>query len=186
MISTRSRPKLIGYCGCPARHSVLGHVHSIAVFRGQAHRSRGHQHPPGEFAAPRGWLESAHHRLAPFTSFSEDEVLPNGSRPPVWLATAEDRQLAFFAGLWITWTSLCKLNEGEVTADLVGFPTTEPNAEVGAVHPEAMPVILMQAGDWEARVERAVISGKGASASIAGWRAECRPSCVKQDQAGFG
>jgi putative SOS response-associated peptidase YedK len=29
-----------------------------------------------------------------------------------------------------------------VTADLYGFLTIEPNAEVGAVHPKAMPVIL--------------------------------------------
>ena len=29
-----------------------------------------------------------------------------------------------------------------MTADLFGFLTTEPNAEVGAVHPKAMPVIL--------------------------------------------
>ena len=35
-----------------------------------------------------------------------------------------------------------KLKEGEVTADLFGFLTTEPNAEVGAVHPQAMPAIL--------------------------------------------
>jgi putative SOS response-associated peptidase YedK len=29
-----------------------------------------------------------------------------------------------------------------VKADLYGFLTTEPNAEVGAMHPKAMPVIL--------------------------------------------
>jgi putative SOS response-associated peptidase YedK len=32
--------------------------------------------------------------------------------------------------------------EGETTNDLYAFLTTEPNAEVGAVHPKAMPVIL--------------------------------------------
>ena len=32
--------------------------------------------------------------------------------------------------------------EGEVTADVFAFLTTEPNAEVGRVHPKAMPVIL--------------------------------------------
>jgi putative SOS response-associated peptidase YedK len=31
---------------------------------------------------------------------------------------------------------------GETTNDLYAFLTTEPNAEVGAIHPKAMPVIL--------------------------------------------
>jgi putative SOS response-associated peptidase YedK len=35
-----------------------------------------------------------------------------------------------------------KVKEGETTNDLFGFLTTEPNAEVGAIHPKAMPVIL--------------------------------------------
>jgi len=35
-----------------------------------------------------------------------------------------------------------KLKEGEVTADLFGFLTTEANAVVAPYHPKAMPVIL--------------------------------------------
>ncbi len=35
-----------------------------------------------------------------------------------------------------------KVKEGETTNDLFAFLTTEPNAEVGAIHPKAMPVIL--------------------------------------------
>ena len=35
-----------------------------------------------------------------------------------------------------------KVKEGEVTADLFGSLTTEPNAEVAIVHPQAMPAIL--------------------------------------------
>jgi putative SOS response-associated peptidase YedK len=35
-----------------------------------------------------------------------------------------------------------KVKEGETTNDLFGFLTTEPNREVGAIHPKAMPVIL--------------------------------------------
>jgi len=77
----------------------------------------------------------------PFTSFSENEVLPDGSRPPEWFAFDESRPLAFFAGLWTRWTSVRKVKEGETTNDLFGFLTTEPNAEVRAIHPEAMPVI---------------------------------------------
>lgn len=80
--------------------------------------------------------------VVPFTSFSENEVLPDGSRPPVWFAISEDRPLAFFAGIWTRWTSVRKLKEGEVTADLYAFLTCDPNAEVGAIHPKAMPVIL--------------------------------------------
>lgn len=33
--------------------------------------------------------------------------------------------------------------------DLFAFLTTEPNAEVGAVHPKAMPVILTSAEEYE-------------------------------------
>jgi putative SOS response-associated peptidase YedK len=34
------------------------------------------------------------------------------------------------------------VREGETTNDLFAFLTTEPNAEVGKIHPKAMPVIL--------------------------------------------
>ena len=79
----------------------------------------------------------------PFTSFSENEVLIDGRRPPVWFALGHERPVTCFAAIWVPgWTSVRKLKEGEVTADLFGFLTTEPNAEVRAVHPKAMPVIL--------------------------------------------
>lgn len=61
---------------------------------------------------------------------------------PVWFAPDGSRPLAVFAGLWCNWTSVRRKAEGEVNADLFGFLTSEPNAEVGAVHPKAMPVIL--------------------------------------------
>lgn len=78
-----------------------------------------------------------------FTSFSEDEVLADGSRPPVWFAFSEKQPLAFFAGIWTPqWKSVRKVKEGESTNDLFAFLTTEPNKEVGAIHPKAMPVIL--------------------------------------------
>src|SRR3954447_2968 len=78
----------------------------------------------------------------PFTSFAENEVLPDGSRPPVWFALDETRPLAFFAGIWTRWASVRKVKEGETTNDLFAFLTTDPNREVGAIHPKAMPVIL--------------------------------------------
>ena len=90
----------------------------------------------------RRWLGVESRCVVPFTSFSENEVLPDGSRPPVWFALDESRPLAFFAGLWTRWTSVRKVKEGEVTADLFAFLTTEPNAVVAPVHPKAMPVIL--------------------------------------------
>jgi putative SOS response-associated peptidase YedK len=90
----------------------------------------------------RRWLGVEHRCVVPFTSFSENQALPDGSHPPVWFALTEDRPLAVFAGIWTRWTSVRKIKEGETTNDLFAFLTTEPNAEVGAVHPKAMPVIL--------------------------------------------
>ncbi|WP_421988540.1 SOS response-associated peptidase [Roseococcus sp.] len=97
----------------------------------------------------RPWLGVEHRCLVPFTSFSENEALPDGSHPPVWFALAEDRPLAFFAGLRTQWTSIRKVKEGETTNELFGFLTTEPNAEVGAIHPKAMPVILTTPDELE-------------------------------------
>ena len=62
-----------------------------------------------------------------------------------------------FAGIWTSWTSVRKAKEGEITADLFGFLTSAPNAEVAKVHPQAMPVVLTtkdecdlwMRGDWE-------------------------------------
>jgi len=90
----------------------------------------------------RRWLGVENRCVVPFTSFSENEVLPDGSRPPVWFALDEGRPLAFFAGIWTRWTSVRKLKEGETTNDLYAFLTTEANAEVAPIHPKAMPVIL--------------------------------------------
>jgi len=63
------------------------------------------------------------------------------SAPPVASsAFDETRPLAFFAGIWTRWTSVRKVKEGE--NDIFAFLTTEPNKEVGAIHPKAMPVVL--------------------------------------------
>jgi putative SOS response-associated peptidase YedK len=61
------------------------------------------------------------------------------SKPISFSAT---RPLACFAGIWTNWTSVREIKEGETTNDIFAFLTTEPNAEVGAIHPKAMPVIL--------------------------------------------
>ena len=98
----------------------------------------------------RRWLGLESRCLVPFTSFSENEVLPDGRRPPVWFAFDESRPIAFFAGIWTRWTSVRKVKEGETTNDLFAFLTTDPNAEVGAIHPKAMPVILTTTEEREA------------------------------------
>ena len=70
----------------------------------------------------RAWLGPEHRCLVPFTSFAENETLPDGSRPPVWFAFDESRPLAFFAGIWATWTSVRKVKEGPVRGRPVRVP----------------------------------------------------------------
>ncbi len=55
----------------------------------------------------------------------------------------------FFAGIWTEWTSVRKVKEGEVTAELYGFLTCEANETVGTIHPKALPVILTELEEWE-------------------------------------
>jgi len=86
------------------------------------------------------WLGVEHRCLVPFTSFSEFNKEAGGD---IWFAFGEERPTAFFAGVWAhQWRSVRKVKEGEVTADLFAFLTTDANAEVKAVHPKAMPVIV--------------------------------------------
>ena len=97
----------------------------------------------------RRWLGPENRCVVPFTSFPENEVLPDGSRPPVWFALDMTRPLAFFAGIWTTWTSVRNVKEGETTNDLFAFLTTEPNRIVAPIHPKAMPVILTKPNEIE-------------------------------------
>ena len=85
------------------------------------------------------WLGVENRCVVPFNSFSEFNKREGGD---IWFALDEGRPLACFAGLWTNWTSVRKVKEGETVIDLYESLTTEPNAEVGAVHPKAMPVIL--------------------------------------------
>jgi len=51
--------------------------------------------------------------------------------------------LAFFAAVHVRdHTCVRKIKTGVETCDLFALLTTEPNAEVAAIHPKAMPVIL--------------------------------------------
>jgi putative SOS response-associated peptidase YedK len=83
------------------------------------------------------WLGAENRCVVPFNSFSE--FAEGGD---IWFALDETRPLACFAGIWTNWTSVRKVKEGETTNDIYAFLTTEPNAEVGAIHPKAMPVIM--------------------------------------------
>jgi len=96
----------------------------------------------------RRWLGVENRCVVPFSSFSEFNKAEGGD---IWFAFDEGRPLAFFAGIHVpAWASVRKVKEGEVTADLFAFLTTEPNAEVKAIHPKAMPVILTDADEVEA------------------------------------
>jgi putative SOS response-associated peptidase YedK len=97
----------------------------------------------------RRWLGVEHRCLVPFTSFAEIDGRAQAPRNHlVWFALGEDRPLAFFAGVRTEWTSVRKVKEGAVTAELFAFLTCAPNREVGAVHPRAMPVILTRSDEW--------------------------------------
>lgn len=94
----------------------------------------------------RRWLGPAHRCLVPLTSFAEPRGSGKGNQ---WFAHVDDAPM-FFAGIEVRgWTSVRKVKDGETTDDLFAFLTTEPNAEVQAVHPKAMPAILTEPEEWE-------------------------------------
>lgn len=101
----------------------------------------------------RRWLGQANRCVVPFNAFSEPGRTAEGKHQPVWFALDEGRPIGFFAGIRTGWTSVRKLAEGPVTCDLFGFLTTQPNREVGAVHPKAMPVILTEPAEVDCWLE---------------------------------
>jgi putative SOS response-associated peptidase YedK len=120
---------------------ALGHSPAVRP-QGEEPGPQRHEYPQCRLAAWRRWLELENRCVVPSSSFSDNEVLPDGMRSPVWLAFDESRPLAFFAGLWTCWSSVRKVKEGEMTNDLFAFLTTEPNADVKAIHRKVMPAIL--------------------------------------------
>ncbi|SDR04222.1 Putative SOS response-associated peptidase YedK [Rhizobiales bacterium GAS113] len=99
----------------------------------------------------RPWLGSANRCLVPWTSFCEyADTKPR--KTPTWFSLSEERPLAFFAGLWTVWHGKrgTKANPIEGEHQLYGILTTEPNVEVAAIHPKAMPVVLTTAEEIEA------------------------------------
>jgi putative SOS response-associated peptidase YedK len=85
------------------------------------------------------WLGVESRCIVPMSSFSEFNRDAGGD---IWFALDESRPLVCFAGMWTNWTSVRKVREGETTNDIFAFLTTQPNAEVGVIHPKAMPVVL--------------------------------------------
>jgi putative SOS response-associated peptidase YedK len=94
----------------------------------------------------RPWLGVENRCLVPFTRFAEPDYgsrVEGGRVPNAWFAGNKDMPLMFFAGVWVPqWRSVRKIKEGEITVDLYGFLTTEPNGIVEPIHEKAMPVIL--------------------------------------------
>jgi putative SOS response-associated peptidase YedK len=92
------------------------------------------------------WLGVENRCVVPFTRFAEPDPankVEGGRTPNAWFAGSVDEPLMFFAGLWVPqWRSVRKVKEGEITVDLYGFLTTEPNGIVAPIHQKAMPVIL--------------------------------------------
>ena len=98
----------------------------------------------------RAWLKPENRCVVPFTSFCEyADTKPR--KTPTWFALNDDRPLAFFAGIWTTWHGKrgTKANPVEGEHQLFGFLTTDANAEVGAIHPKAMPVIFTDSAEIE-------------------------------------
>ena len=151
-----------GADGREARHRAMGHAvigaradggdqeaRCEAASQGQAGRLQGtaqdgarrryDQHPQRDEQTLDEVARSRNRCVVPFNSFSEFNKAEGGD---IWFALDETRPLAAFAGIWTNWTSVRKVREGETTNDIFAFMTTEPNAEVGAIHPKAMPVVL--------------------------------------------
>ena len=96
------------------------------------------------------WLGPENRCLVPFTSFAEPETMDDGKKQNAWFALSKERPIACFAGIWVPqWKSARKVKEGETVNDLFAFLTTNPNKEVEAIHPKAMPVILTKPEEWE-------------------------------------
>jgi putative SOS response-associated peptidase YedK len=80
--------------------------------------------------------------LAPFSSFAE----PKDVKPATWhwfaLKGAGPRPLFAFAGLWQHYIGPVKKDGPPVEIDVYSFMTTTPNALVGTINHELMPVLF--------------------------------------------
>ncbi|AXQ95488.1 SOS response-associated peptidase [Cereibacter sphaeroides] len=98
----------------------------------------------------RRWLGRENRCLVPLTSFAEPHGAGLGN---AWFAHAQGAPM-FFAGIHVPgWTSVRKQKDRATTDDLFAFLITAPNAEVAAVPPKAMPVILTHPSEWKTWLE---------------------------------
>jgi len=91
----------------------------------------------------RRWLDRTNRCIVPATSFFEyANTAPK--KTPTWFALDPSRPLFAFAGLWTRWTGARGTKKAPIEGEheLFGFLTTEANADVKPIHPQAMPVIL--------------------------------------------
>jgi putative SOS response-associated peptidase YedK len=90
--------------------------------------------------------------LMPATSFSEYGPMPGpvtNKKPLHWFAIDESESLFVFAGISTPWAGVRRAKEGEISADIFAFITTEPNSIVAPIHSKAMPVILTRSEEVE-------------------------------------
>ena len=96
----------------------------------------------------RAWLKPEFRCLVPATSFCEyADTQPR--KTPVWFGLDDSRPLFAFAGVWRRWYGQRKASEEPGEHLVFSFLTTDANAEVGAVHPKAMPMILRSGEDMD-------------------------------------
>lgn len=96
----------------------------------------------------RGYLGPEHRCLVPWNRLSEPTKLESGVSGNAWFAFGEDAPVSFFAGLRTPWHGTRRKDEGPLDHEVFAFFTTQPNREVGAIHPKAMPVILRTEEEW--------------------------------------
>lgn len=98
-------------------------------------------------AAP---TQTGHRGLVPVASSSKLRCTGQGVQ---WFAPIATSIMMFFSRIdarGLTLTSLRKVKDGEATDDLYAFVTCPPSAEMAAIHPKAIPVILTRRKEWEA------------------------------------
>jgi putative SOS response-associated peptidase YedK len=101
------------------------------------------------------YLKKPEHRcLVPVTSFAEPDNRAGEKAPSVWTWFAQDesRPLMFFAGIWREWEG----DRGTKASPDIGkhlvfsFLTTDASPDVAPIHPDATPVLLLDAAARDA------------------------------------
>ena len=104
----------------------------------------------------------------PFTSFG---IRHDRREESAGLVRVGCEPLVALAGLLTSWTSVQKAKEGEVTIDVYGPLTCDPNVEIKRVHPKAMGVILTTTEE-RCLDARALGRGRGAAPLASRWCAQ--------------